>query len=561
MPVAVAKSYEPVVRARKVGPFSATALVGTHTAVVGWDMDPEADRTGLLGFAIRRTDLDPETDDVIRVDWLKGQKRFKCAGDAGVDVRSNEAPFQRFHWNDYTLDARKSYLYEIFPAFGEPCALELGDPLQLPFRPSPEIENDIGIYFNRGVTSAQAYLDRFKGAPPDAVEDGAAYTWLSRGLKESLITFIQQAGRRDELHVAIYEFHDEEVAAALKKAVTKQKCKVEIVVHATDDKATKLSKANLATHDLEAHAVLRTNVGNISHNKFVVLLSDGKPRAVWTGSSNFSENAFYFQTNNALVLPQPEVARIYEDYYQVLREDPALGRPAQGESFAQDQVEAVNASYRPPPGLDSDVLFSPVRQDHVIDTTIGLLASAKSAVFVSAPFAMEKPIVEALGKNEARILEYGLVNTTAKKKIDGLKRKYTRFITPSVLKTYMGRKWDARAFGAHKIHSKLVIVDPWGKDPAILVGSSNHSDESCRRNDENNLLIRGERRIIAVMATEFLRMYDHYKSRDFINDMQRNTASPKDRYLADSEVWAATSFNPQSRSHKFRDREVFAGKA
>lgn len=560
MPIDVATSYLPIVQARKVGPFSATALVGTHTAVIGWDMDPEADRTGLLGFAVRRTDYDPATGEMLRLDWLKGQKRFECATDPGVDVRSNEAPFQRFHWNDYTLEADKSYLYEVFPVFGEPCAVELGDPLQLPFRPSAESVDDVGIYFNRGVTSAQAYLDRFKGAHPDEVEDGSAYAWLSRGLKESLIAFIRGAGRRDALHVAIYEFHDEEIAAALKEAASRQKAKVEIVVHAASDKATKLSKANLKAHGLEENARLRTNIGNLSHNKFVVLLTDGEPRAVWTGSANFSENAFYFQTNNALVLPQPEIARIYEDYYQVLRDDPELGRARQGEVLAQDRVEAVNAAYRAPAGLDSEVLFSPVRRDHVIDATIDLVRSARSAVFVSAPFAMEKPIVEALGKNDTRILEYGLVNTTAKRKIDGLKRKYTRFITPSVLKTYMGRKWDAKAFGAHKIHSKLVIIDPWGQDPAILVGSSNHSDESCRRNDENNLLIRGDRRIIAVMTTEFLRMYDHYKSRDFINSIQRGTAAPDDKFLKESEAWAATSFNPQARSHKFRDREVFAGK-
>jgi phosphatidylserine/phosphatidylglycerophosphate/cardiolipin synthase-like enzyme len=561
MPFQIAKTYAPVVHARKLGAFSATALVGTHSAVIGWDMDPDADRLGLLGFAVRRTDFDPDTGEMLRLDWLKGQKRFECMPDAGLDVRTNEAPFQRFHWNDYTLEADKSYLYEIFPAFGAPCALELGAPLQLRFRPSTEVVDDVGIYFNRGVTSAQAYLDRFKGAHPNEVDDGAAYAWLSRGLKESLIDFIGRAGRRNQLHVAIYEFHDAEIAAALKEAVTKQKADVEIVVHATGDRATEHSKSILKKHGLEGHARLRTNAGNLNHNKFVVLLSNGTPEAVWTGSANFSENAFHFQTNNALVLPHTEIARIYEDYYQVLRDDPTLGRAKKGVELAQDRVEAVIAAYETPEGLDSEVLFSPVRRDHVIDATIELLGAAKSAVFVSAPFAMEKPIVEALGRNDARILEYGLVNATAKRKIDGLKRKYTRFITPSVLKTYMGRTWDAKAFGAHKIHSKLVIIDPWGKDPAILVGSSNHSDEACRKNDENNLLIRGDKRTIAVMTTEFLRMYDHYKSRDFINSMQGNTAPPEDKYLKVDGRWAKTSFDPQSRSHKFRDREVFAGKS
>lgn len=125
----------------------------------------------------------------------------------------------------------------------------------------------------------------------------------------------------------------------------------------------------------------------------------------------------------------------------------------------------------------------------------------------------------------------------------------------------VSHQWDAKAFGQHKIHSKLVIVDPWGDRPALLVGSSNHSDESCRKNDENNILIRGDRRIIAVMTTEFMRMFDHYKSRDFINSIQRGTAADDDKYLKETvEDWARTSFDPQARSHKFRDREVFSGK-
>ncbi len=61
MSVQIAKSYAPVVHARNVGAFSATALVGTHSAVIGWDMDPDVDRQGLLGFAVRRTDFNPDT--------------------------------------------------------------------------------------------------------------------------------------------------------------------------------------------------------------------------------------------------------------------------------------------------------------------------------------------------------------------------------------------------------------------------------------------------------------------------------------------------------------------
>ena len=56
----MAITYQPVVHVRR-GPYRGAALVGTHSTVIGWTFDDLALRDDLLGFAIRRTDLDPET--------------------------------------------------------------------------------------------------------------------------------------------------------------------------------------------------------------------------------------------------------------------------------------------------------------------------------------------------------------------------------------------------------------------------------------------------------------------------------------------------------------------
>jgi len=151
-----------------------------------------------------------------------------------------------------------------------------------------------------------------------------------------------------------------------------------------------------------------------------------------------------------------------------------------------------------------------------------------------------------------------LANSTAKRKIEGLRRRNTRFFTPSRLRSYMGRKWDAKAFGAHKIHAKSLVVDPWGDNPAVLIGSANFSDGSCRMNDENTLLIEGDKRLAAVIATEFLRMYDHYKIRFWINKMEEEGNSAP-LFLDDSPSWSDIYYRKTQRSRKFRDREVFSG--
>lgn len=550
--------YRPVVRATK-GDYSATALVGTHSVSVAWNCK-DGKQAGLRGFAVRKTEYDASTGDIVAINWLRGEKRFEDDVVDGVEISSARAPFQRFRWSDYTLKADQAYRFEIFPVRGSFPALTMNEPpVGLTLRPSAETIDGVGVHVNRGVTSAFAYLDRFKLQHPADVADGSAYRWLSRGLKESLIGFIDAAGPGEALHVCIYEFHDADIATALASARARGVA-VEIVYHAKAgaDEPTAESEHVLHAHGLDAVAVARRNVQNISHNKFVVHLVGGQSARLFTGTANFSQNAFYFQTNAAVTLADPAVAAAYEDYFQILKADPLRTGTATDANEVRNRVRAlmdrINALQ---PRRFETTCFSPLRKKDILDIAVDMIGRAKSCVFVSSPFALDKAIVEALGQNSGDILEYGLANATAKKKIEALNRRNTRFFTPTRLETYLGRKWDSKAFGAHKIHTKLIAIDPWGAESQMLFGSANFSDESCTKNDENAFLSY-DKRLNTIMTTEFLRMFDHYKSRAFINQI-RSSGLPDDEFLKADDSWSRTSFNPGSNSHKFRDRLVFAG--
>ena len=568
----MAADYRPVIRTR-AGAYEGSALVGTHSAVIGWSFDDPALRDGLLGFAIRRTDLDPATGEVMRLDWLGGYKRFKETDDGqSDDIRSLEAPFQRFRWNDYTLNAERAYRYEIFPMRGRPGALTRDEaPLTFELRPSGEDLGDLGVFVNRGVTAAMAYLARFKNQHPSEVPDGAAYRWLSRGLKESLLGFIATAAAGEALHVAIYEFFDPEIAKAFQDALDRD-VDVEIVYDSTaGKKSTRESEEVLDHFGLDGVATPRTTV-NISHNKVVIRIVDGAPREVWTGSANFSENAFNYQTNTALIVRDADAVQHFETYFQALKPNPPKAESKVENKLIMDRANAMANRFA------ERTFFSPIRAFDILDASVELIRSARSAIFISAPFAVDKTMLEAIGLNSDDIIEYGLVNATAKKKIEGLQRNNTRFFPPNKMKTYLGRNWDAKAFGAHKIHAKTIVVDPWVDNPKVLIGSANFSKASCRDNDENAMLISGDKRLTAIIATEFMRMYDHYKSRFYIDKFNdENKAIKKENkarkvrglaplplkqmttHLRSDESWSRTAFDPNSSSHKFRDRIVFAG--
>ena len=563
--------YQPVVDAVS-GPYRGAALVGTHSAVIGWTFDDPALRDNLLGFAIRRTDLDPATGEVMRLDWLGGYKRFADSDDGRADdVDSLEAPFQRFRWNDYTLKATRAYRYEVFPMRGSPASLTRDEaPLLFELRPSQEDPGDLGVFVNRGVTAAMAYLSRFKNQHPSEVGP-AAYHWLSRGLKESLLGFIAAAEPGDALHVAIYEFFDHEIAQAFKDAVNRQ-VDVRIVHDAKPGKRSTAENEEVIHHfGLEDVRVKRTTV-NISHNKIVIRLVNGAAQEVWTGSANFSENAFNYQTNVALIVRDPGAVQHFEDYFQALTYNPSKADSKLTNREIMDQANVIAERFA------DKTFFSPIKKKDILETSVELIRSARSAVLISAPFGVDKTMIQALHANSDDIIEYGLVNATAKKKIKQLQRHNTRFFSPNRLKTYLGRNWDAKAFGAHKIHAKTIVIDPWGENPRVLIGSANFSKASCNDNDENAMLITGNKRLSSIIATEFMRMYDHYKSRYYIDRFNdKNKAIKKenkqrraqgldpvplktmDIHLKNDESWSRTAFDPGSSSHKFRDRIVFAG--
>ena len=567
----MAITYQPVVQAAS-GPYRGAALVGTYSAIIGWTFDDQALRDGLLGFAIRRTDLDPETGEVMRLDWLGGFKRFAETDEGRADnVRSLEAPFQRFRWNDYTLNSERAYLYEVFPMRGSPVALTRDEaPLSFELRPSQEDPGDLGIFVNRGVTAAMAYLARFRNKRPSEVGP-AAYQWLSRGLKESLLGFIAAAEPGDTLHVAIYEFFDHEIAQAFKDAINRH-VNVQIVHDAKPGKHSTEENEEVINHfGLNDFRIKRTTV-NISHNKIVIRLVNGTPCEVWTGSANFSENAFNFQTNTALIVRDLDAVQHFEDYYQALTANPPKSESKLANREIMDRANAISDRFA------EKTFFSPIRKKEILETSVELIRSAQSALLISAPFGVDKTMIQALHTNSKDIIEYGLVNATAKKKIEQLQRHNTRFFTPNRLRTYLGRNWDSKAFGAHKIHAKTIVIDPWGDNPKVLIGSANFSEASCKDNDENAMLITGNKRLSSIIATEFMRMYDHYKSRFYIDRFNDANAAIKkenkerkaqgldpiplktmDIHLKSNESWSRTAFDPGTSSHKFRDRIVFSG--
>jgi phosphatidylserine/phosphatidylglycerophosphate/cardiolipin synthase-like enzyme len=545
--------YRAVVRSTK-GNYAARALVGSHSISLSWNhTGPAADRATLLGFAIHRFDLTAKRDT-----WIKGQKRFAGQELLGDNLESRIAPIQKFRWGDYGAYPDHRYRYEIHPVKGTPAAPKLRPPVILRLDAAPMLDNGVGVYSNRGVSASLAYNQKFKNAPQDLPEPkrSQAYAWLTRDILPALQAYIGNAVAGDELRVAIYEFEDADIIGALKAAAARG-VRVRIIYHArAGDGQTAENTANVATLGLPgADVIPRTKVPNIGHNKFIVhRVPDGAgghtAARVWTGSTNFTRSGLYLQTNVGLALEAPGVADAFSRYWDLLAGDP-------DSVTAKALSAALIAAVRPTLPSGPTLHFSPIAGKELLDVAVDLVANAKELVFISSPFGLDGQIITAINANNPNVVEYGLVNTTQGKMIKLIPHadnRFSWFTTPAWLPEWDGKPWDAKPLGQHKIHTKSIVTDPFSTKPRALVGSANFSDESVNKNDENALLIEGDRRSAAIVATEFLRMFDHYKTRAFIASLPQK---PDDRYLASDGSWTIPYY--ESFRLKFREREVFAG--
>ena len=60
------------------------------------------------------------------------------------------------------------------------------------------------------------------------------------------------------------------------------------------------------------------------------------------------------------------------------------------------------------------------------------------------------------------------------------------------------------------IHTKFMLIDPLGPKPLTLTGSANWSVPSVTDNDENVLVIRGDKRVADIYFGEFMRLFAHH---------------------------------------------------
>lgn len=553
------------------------AIGGLHVVTVAWDFleGQEAKREGLLGFAIERSEL--KQGEVIERYFLRGIKRFKQKDEGlapGTPMPTSEHPIQSFQWGDYTAKPDTTYRYKVVPVYGKPKLINLDDASATTVEITTEAEQGHAgdnrhtthdIYFNRGVAGSQAYARKFGKSKPDETDpDSDQMKWLSRGLFEALTGFIGRASGPDasdyKLRAMLYEFRYFPVGKSF-SAARKAGADVAIRYEAQsykDDNETMIAKAGI-----KGICKPQKSRAGIRHNKFIVLIHEDKPVAVWTGSTNISAGGIFGHSNVGHAIWDKAVAQRYLDYWERLTEPDVTRGPL---VQANLEVEPTPANNSPPPADRMLTLFSPRDEKETLETLhwyADLMGSAKKILCMTFAFNLDDVFTEVL-ERPGNTLRYAVfdkaLKTDEETKIDQAKNTVIAVgakLEKGDMEHLLGE--NLTGFNNNRyIHDKFMLVDPLGDDPIVATGTANFSGSSQYANDENMVVIRGDTRVADIYFSEFTRVFDHLYSRYIVGKMKNaGTNDPDAGFLkGDAKEWVPQHFK---KGRKELRRRYFMG--
>jgi hypothetical protein len=553
-------------RRRQHGGLSVNAVAGTHVVFLGLDL-AAGKRAGCRGFGFKR--FDHAEGDTI---WLRGLKTFEKTEPhpaAGESFSTLRQPIQGFQWADYSAKPGTTYTYTVVALHGDPADLKQRSTVEVEITTESEVGAVHSAFFNRGSVATQEYARRFQNRPPNVAGPGA-YEWLSRGLLEAFVAFLGRARPGWEVHGACYEFQWPDALAAVRQA-HQRGAKVHVLFD--DMGPSKLNRAAIKAAKIRALCRGRVH-GKLMHNKFFVLSRDGVPQAVWTGSTNLTENGIFGHANVGHVVEDVAIAKAFRDYWDRLAADSPVAAPYRS---ANEQ-----ASPAPPHPWKSvtTAVFSPRGAElDALQWYADIAGSAKQGLFMTFAFGMNQKFMDVYRRDDDVLRmalmekEWGNPRTRAQETQAIQQIRKRRNVVVAVgnrIVTNSFDRWLAEMsridpdVHVYWVHTKFMLVDPLGARPTVVTGSANFSKASTDTNDENMLVIRGDRRIADIYFGEYLRLYTHYAFRESVKiyTEKKHQGTPEDwkpQFLVDDDSWMAPYFDAHDRGGRDTRRKYFGG--
>jgi phosphatidylserine/phosphatidylglycerophosphate/cardiolipin synthase-like enzyme len=541
---------------------------GDHTCLVWLPADGKP-IAQCRGFTIRR--VEQGQPDV----YLHGFVGF-TDNDALDPNATWKRPVQRFMWWDYGVKPGQTVQYSVVPVVGDKDHLQLdqqnASALTAPMTITSLASQNIGAYFNKGIVSAQWVSRALAATGPKpkiasiiATPGDQLRNALSGLLRPQILKMLAEVKTNGgEVYAALYELNDPELIDAL-KALGK-KCHLILANGAfkppTNDENHDIRGKLKSVVDLTDRLVPN---GHFAHNKFVVFCdSQGKPQSVLSGSTNWTMTGLCTQANNGIIVNDAKLAQYFVDEWKLLK---AAGN-AYPKTLAQTngQAGAKGVNNFKVDGASITQWFAPTDKAEDLDYARKLISAAKDGIlflfFNPGVFAgADKPaekwtlLQNILFRHHEGSPDYnpnlyirGVVNqeiagltneSTAKKAgkptahaaldpsagtpvtlFDGGKQPpqhlgYESMVPKNIKDTFHDWATEILGQGVH-IHSKVIVLDPFGANPVVMTGSHNLGFKASSANDDNLMIIEGNAALAASYAVNIIATYQTYRWNSYV---------------------------------------------
>ena len=512
---------------------------------------------GCLGFSIHR-EVEGRKPAPLPA-WVGFDKGSKGKGPKDTDVW----PIQSFQWKDVYAPRSGRFRYHIYAVRGTPKA-PVRDEAPLVTTQCAALEEQFGrvrVTFNRGLLSTQA-LNRGSDAPAKNAKRlreaiGTPGNQVRLRLAKELLPALRDLLRRARedggtCYAALYELTDEELLRDLEATRG-----TEVVLSNANSSKTVAGKQTTIYDGTNAKSRdrLRADDGldltdrmlkgsSIGHNKFIVW-EDAQRRlkSVLTGSTNWTSTGICGQTNNALLIDDEELAAHYHAYWKRLRNEQGEPQGQELRTWARENPCEISLGH----GAGTlEVWFSPntkqktKKADAVpvdMKEVFDLIKDAKKAVLYllfnpGTPSIIDKvKEAAAVRSRQGEPLYVRGAISDATTAAAGAVRIYSRSPNAPADVVVTGVAgvpddfgyWEKELLklGHAAIHDKVLVVDPFSKDCAVVTGSHNLGFKASYANDENMVIIRGSRPIAEAFAAHVLDVVNHYKWRYKLQDLHR----------------------------------------
>jgi phosphatidylserine/phosphatidylglycerophosphate/cardiolipin synthase-like enzyme len=555
---------------------------GDHTCLVWLPIDGQP-IAGCRGFTIARTSKG-------QVTYLHG---FVGFSDTDKLDPANPAsfPLQRFLWWDYSVKPGDTVQYQVIPVVGpNQSKLSLdtknASPITPPMTITGQCTPHLSAYFNKGIVAAQWVSRALNNTPSKAAitplvqKPGTPMRNALSGLlrPEILGLLSDTLKNKGQIYAALYELNDQELIPAL-EAFGKN-CNLILANGAfkpptNDENAT--VRAELKPKVSVTDRMVST--GHFGHNKFVVFCdSDGKPQQVLTGSTNWTYSGLCTQANNGLIIDDPDVAQDFLDAWHRLK--------AAGNGYPSSLIQGNStAKTYTVDGCTITPWFAATSAAQDLDYARKLIDAAQDGIlflFFNPGTFQQDPEKWTLLQNilerhnsanpdfNPNLYMRGVVNQT----IAGLTPGTTpakgskqsnpvhdptapapvtlfrgggdtppiplgqSVLVPRNIKTQF-HTWEQELLGASmvNIHSKVIVLDPFGQHPVVMTGSHNLGYKASHANDDNLVIVEGNAPLAAAYAINIIAIYQTYRWNSYV-EAHRN--DPKVWHgLVDNDTWQA----------------------